>query len=146
MARVPDPRGWAGLDDAAQAPEREASPTYPFVAHPPEYIAPRLREIDRAGAGNLLLALTDDGCTLSNLRRFTESEEELRAMARTILARYGDRAGYHTNINRPGHVRGTPDFTSSDWAYSPLGVYSEDYGLIVVSDTEVGMFWNFADY
>ncbi len=24
-------------------------------------------------------------------------------------------------------------------------VYSEDCGLIVVSDTEVGMFWNFSD-
>lgn len=32
------------------------------------------------------------------------------------------------------------------WGYSPLSVHSEDYGLIVVSDTEVGMFWNFADY
>ena len=28
MARaVPDPRGWAGLDDEAQTPEREANPT-----------------------------------------------------------------------------------------------------------------------
>jgi len=146
MARVPDPRGWAGLDDAAQNPRREASPTYPFVAHPSEYIAERLKEIDRASAENLLLALTDDRCTLSNLRRFTEGEEELRAMAETILARYGDEAGYHTNINMPGHVRGTLDFTSSSWAYSPLSVYSEDCGLIVVSDTEVGMFWNFSDY
>ncbi|MFH9471446.1 hypothetical protein ACH4LT_29875 [Streptomyces clavifer] len=146
MARVPDPRGWTGLDDAAQNPEREASPTYPFVAHPPEYIARRLQEIDRASAENLLLALTDDSCTLSNLRRFTESKEELLAMAETILARYGDETTYHTNIKMPGHVRGTLDFTSSSWGYSPLSVYSEDCGLIVVSDTEVGMFWNFADY
>ncbi|WP_327113631.1 hypothetical protein OG206_07795 [Streptomyces sp. NBC_01341] len=146
MARVPDPRGWAGLDDAAQNPEREASPTYPFVAHPPEYIARRLQEVDRASAVNLLLALTDDRCTLSNLRRFTESKEELLAMAESILARYGDETTYHTNIKMPGHVRGTLDFTSSSWAYSPLSVYSEDCGLIVVSDTEVGMFWNFADY
>ncbi|MFD7967138.1 hypothetical protein [Streptomyces clavifer] len=145
MARVPDPRGWAGLD-AAQNPEREASPTYPFVAHPPEYIARRLQEIDRASAENLLLALTDDCCTLSNLKRFTESEGELRAMARTILARYGDEATYHTNVSRPGPVPGTLDFTTSHWGYSPLSVYSEDCGLIVVSDTEVGMFWNFSDY
>ncbi|MFE5089741.1 hypothetical protein ACFRCI_04935 [Streptomyces sp. NPDC056638] len=146
MARVPDPRGWAGLDDAARNPEREASPTYPFVAHPPEYIARRLQEIDRDSAENLLLALTDDRCTLSNLRRFTEGAEELRAMARTILARYGDGAGYHTNVNRPGHVSGTLDFTKPNWGYSPLSVYTEDYGLVVVTDTEVGMFWNFSDY
>lgn len=144
MGRVPDPRGWAGLDDAAQ--DREGYPTYPFVAHPPEYVTARLQEIDRDSAEDLLLALTDDRCTLSSLRRFTESEAELRAMARTILARYGDKATYHTNVNKPGHVRGTLDFTSSSWAYSPLSFYSEDYGLVVVSDTEVGMFWNFADY
>ncbi|MEU4922354.1 hypothetical protein AB0G29_23755 [Streptomyces parvus] len=143
MARVPDPRGWTGLDDAAENPEREACPTYPFAAHPPEYIARRLQEIDRASAENLLLALTDDGCTLSNLSRFSESEAELRAMAHTLLERYGDSALY---VTKPGHVSGTLDFTSSGWAYSPLSVYSEDYGLIVVSDTEVGMFWNFADY
>ncbi|MFD5029530.1 hypothetical protein ACFWM0_03740 [Streptomyces sp. NPDC058405] len=146
MARIPDPRGWAGLDDAARDPEREGFPTYPFAVHPPEYVAERLQEIDRNSAENLLLALTDDRCTLSNLARFTESEEELRAMARTILARYGDGAGYHTNIKMPGHVRGTLDFTTSSWAYSPLSVYSEDCGLVIVSDTEVGMFWNFSDY
>ncbi|WP_406359693.1 hypothetical protein OH782_09220 [Streptomyces sp. NBC_01544] len=146
MARVPDPRGWAGLDDAAQAPEREASPTYPFAVHPPEYVAERLREIDRASAENLLLALTDDCCTLSNLARFEESQEEIRAMARTILARYGEGASYHTNVDRPGSVRGTLDFTTPNWGYSPLSVYTEDCGLIVVSDTEVGMFWNFSDY
>ncbi|MFB7048166.1 hypothetical protein ACFCX7_18675 [Streptomyces microflavus] len=146
MARAPDPRRWTGLDAAARNPEREAYPTYPFVAHPPTYIPRRLQQIDRDSAENLLLALTDDRCTLSNLSRFTESEEELRAMARTILARYGDTASFHTNVDQPGHVSGALDFTSSSWAYSPLSVYSEDYGLIVVSDTEVGMFWNFADY
>lgn len=145
MARVPDPRGWTGLDDAAQDPGREAFPMYPFVDHPPEYVARRLQEIDRDSAENLLLALTDDGCTLSNLRRFTESEEELRVLARTVLARYGDDATCHTNVNMPGHVRGTLDFTSSGWAYSPLSFYPEDYGLIVVSDSEVAMFWNFSD-
>ncbi|MGW5394957.1 hypothetical protein [Streptomyces sp. NPDC003952] len=146
MARVPDPRGWTGLDDAARAPEREGSPAFPFAGHPPEYVAPRLWEIDRGSAENLLLALTDDGCTLSSLKRFTESEEELRVMARTILARYGDAATFHTNVSKPGPVPGTLDFTERSWAYSPLSVYSEDYGLIVVTDTEVGMFWNFADY
>ncbi|MFF0434901.1 hypothetical protein ACFYU9_22020 [Streptomyces sp. NPDC004327] len=136
MARaVPDPRGWAGLDDGAA-----------FAGHPPEYVAARLKEIDRESAENLLLALTDDGCTLAGLERFTESEEELRAMARTVLARYGDGAVYLTNVDRPGRGPGTLDFTTRDWAYSPLSVYSEDYGLVVVTDTEVAVFWNFSDY
>ncbi|MFF7443485.1 hypothetical protein [Streptomyces sp. NPDC008122] len=146
MARaVPDPRGWAGLDEAAQAPEREGSPAYPFAVHPPEYVAQRLKEIGRDSAENLLLALTDDRCTLSNLRRFTESEEELRKMARTILARYGDEATYHTNVSK-GDAPGALDFTVESFGYSPLSVHSEDCGLVVVSDTEVGVFWNFSDY
>ncbi|GAA1016837.1 hypothetical protein ACFQWA_24930 [Streptomyces thermogriseus] len=148
MARaVPDPRGWSGIDGPAESPDYDGSPTFPFAVHSPEYIARRLREIDRVGAENLLLALTDDCCTLANLKRFTESEEELRAMARTVLARYGDEATYHTNVDRPGTVPGTLDFTTPHWGYAPLSdFYSEDYGLIVVSDTEVGMFWNFSDY
>lgn len=67
-------------------------------------------------------------------------------MARTILARYGDEATYHTNVRKTGSAPGTLDFTLGTCGYSPLSVYSEDCGLIVVSDTEVGMFWNFSDY
>ncbi|MGP4085583.1 hypothetical protein [Streptomyces sp. KR55] len=146
MARaVPDPRGWARVDDAAQDPEREGYPTYPFAVHPPEYVAPRLKEIDRDSAENLLLALTETGCTLSNLQYFTESPDELRAMARTILARYGDEATYHTNVSKHGSAPGTIDFTLESLEYSPLGVLMEDCGLVIVSDTEVGLFWSFAD-
>ena len=143
---VPDPRGWARLDDAEENPQRVGWPQYPFAAHPPEYIAPRLKEIDRDSAENLLLALTEEGCTLSNLRYFDESPDELRAMARTILARYGDEATHHTNVSMYGSAPGTLDFTLESLGYRPLSVYVEDCGLVIVSDTEVGLFWNFADY
>lgn len=146
MARdVPDPRGWARVDDSEQAEERVWNPTYPFVSHPPEYIAPRLKEIDRDSAENLLLALTEVSCTLSNLRYFDESPDELRAMARTILSRYGDGATFHTNVSKQGSAPGTLDFTVDSLGYNPLGVYMEDCGLVIVSDTEVGLFWTFND-
>ena len=146
MARdVPDPRGWARLDDAEKDPERTGWPQYPFAVHPPEYVAPRLQEIDRDSAENLLLALTEDGCTLSSLRYFTESPDELQGMARTILARYGAEATYHTNVHKPDTARGTLDFTTSSRSYSPLSIYVEDNGLVIVSDTEVGLFWNFSE-
>ncbi|MGV9559420.1 hypothetical protein [Streptomyces sp. NPDC003522] len=146
MARaVPDPRGWARVDDAGEDPERVRNPTWPFVAHPPEYVRPRLKEIDRDSAENLLLALTEGGCTLSNLRYFDESPDELRAMARTVLARYGDAATFHTNVGRTGSAPGTLDFTLEGLEYSPMTVFTEDCGLVVVSDTEVGLFWNFND-
>ncbi|WP_037858305.1 hypothetical protein [Streptomyces sp. NRRL S-340] len=146
MARaVPDPRGWARIDDAEEDPERVGTPTWPFAVHPPEYVAPRLAEIDRDSAENLLLALTEGGCTLANLRYFTESPEELRAMARTVLARYGNEAAYHTNVSKTGSAPGTLDFTLEGLGYSPMSVFTEDCGLVVVSATEVGMFWNFND-
>ncbi|MFD5496328.1 hypothetical protein ACTWJ9_02790 [Streptomyces sp. GDS52] len=146
MARaVSDPRGWARVDDAEKDPERVGNPTWPFAAHPPEYVAPRLKEIDRDSAESLLLALTEGGCTLSNLQYFTESPDELRAMARTILARYGDEATYHTNVSKRGSAPGTLDFTLESMGYSLMSVFTEDCGLVVVSNTEVGLFWNFND-
>ncbi|MFF1409548.1 hypothetical protein ACFVX6_07090 [Streptomyces sp. NPDC058289] len=146
MARVPDPRGWARIDDGAPEPESSGRPVHPFAVHPPEYVAPRLQEIDRDSAENLLLALTEEGCTLSNLRYFDESPDELRAMARTILARYGDGATYHTNVSKQGSAPGTLDFTLDRLGYNPLSVYTEDCGLVIVSDAELGLFWTFADY
>ncbi|MEU6885365.1 hypothetical protein ABZ918_09190 [Streptomyces viridosporus] len=146
MARaVPDPRGWARVDDAEEASERVENPTWPFAAHSREYVVSRLREIDRDSAENLLLALTEGGCTLSNLQYFIESPDELRAMARTVLARYGDEATCRTNVSKTGSAPGTLDFTLESLGYSPMSVFTEDCGLVVVSDTEVGLFWNFND-
>ncbi|MEV6682533.1 hypothetical protein AB0N09_37580 [Streptomyces erythrochromogenes] len=150
---VPDPRGWAGLDDTAGRRTTEV-PAFPFrppfKADPQRRLTPadvgqRLREIDRASAENLLLALTDGGCTLGNLRRFTESFEELQGMARTLLARYGDAFTCHTNVSVGARRDGTLDFGASHWGYTPMAFYGEDAGLVVVSDTEVGLFWTFDD-
>ncbi|MFE5534359.1 hypothetical protein [Streptomyces sp. NPDC056492] len=151
---VPDPRGWTGQDDTADDPERAARPAFPFgpprSADPfrpltPADVGERLREIDRASAEDLLLALTDQGCTLRSLERFAESPDELRDLARTVLARYGDAVTCHTNVTVGAPGTGTLDFTSSHWSYSPMTFYWEDSGLVVVSDTEVGLFWNLAD-
>lgn len=146
MARVPDPRGWARIDLGTPEPDPTGRPAHPFADHPPEYVAQRLREIDQDSAENLVLALTEEGCTLANLRYFDESPDELRAMARAILARYGDGATYHTNVSKHGSAPGTLDFTLDRLGYNPLSVYTEDCGLVIVSDTEVGLFWTFADY
>ncbi|CAL9387453.1 hypothetical protein SUDANB105_01188 [Streptomyces sp. enrichment culture] len=121
------------------------NPRWPFAAHTPEYVAPRLEEIDRDSAESLLLALTEGGCTLSSLQYFDESPDELRAMARTVLARYGTDATYRTNVTKTGSAPGTLDFTLESLGYSPMSVFTEDCGLVVVSDTEVGLFWNFND-
>ncbi|MEC4574227.1 hypothetical protein [Streptomyces virginiae] len=148
---VPDPRGWAGLDDTSDERTTEG-PAFPFrPAHKadpgrrltPADVGERLHEIDRASAENLLLALTDGGCTLRNVERFTESFNELREMARTILARYGDTFTCYTNATVGTGKNGTLDFEASHWGYTPMTFYWEDAGLVIVSDTEVGLFWTF---
>ncbi|MGW7462603.1 hypothetical protein [Streptomyces sp. NPDC054797] len=149
---VPDPRGWAGLDDTANERATEW-PAFPFCRPSfrddplrpltPADVGERLHEIDRASAENLLLALTDGGCTLRNLERFTESFEELQDLARTILARYGDTFTCYTNVTVGAGRNGRLDFGSSQWGYLPMTCYWEDAGLVIVSDTEVGLFWTF---
>ncbi|MFE9635045.1 hypothetical protein [Streptomyces sp. NPDC006463] len=148
---VPDPRDWVGLDDTVNERTTEA-PAFPFrppfKADPQRRLTPadvgeRLHEIDRASAENLLLALTDGGCTLRNLERFTESFDELQDMARTILARYGDTFTCYTNVTVGARKNGTLDFEASHWGYTPMTFYWEDAGLVIVSDTEVGLFWTF---
>lgn len=142
---APDPGGWVRIDDAERNSERVGNPAWPFAPHPPECLAPRLKEIDRNSAENLLLALTESGCTLSNLRYFDESPAELRAMARTILERYGNGATFHTNVSKRGSAPGTLDFSLESLGYSPLSIFTEDCGLVVVSAAEIGMFWSFSD-
>ncbi|MET9573381.1 hypothetical protein ACFYNW_15165 [Streptomyces virginiae] len=150
---VPDPRGWAGIDPIAH--ERTAQhPAVPFCRPAfrddplrpltPADVGQRMQEIDRASAENLLLALTEDGCTLRNVTRFSESFDELQDLARTILARYGDASVCYTNVSSIGHV-GSLDFGLNSVGWSPMTFYGEDCGLVVVSDTEVGLFWAFGD-
>ncbi|MEV5725003.1 hypothetical protein AB0N50_04155 [Streptomyces pharetrae] len=112
---------------------------------PPEYVRPRLAEIDRDSAENLLLALTEGGCSLASLQYFDESPDELRAMARTVLARHGSGATCRTNVRKTGGAPGTLGFTVRSLECSPMSVCTEDCGLVVVSDTEAGLFWNFND-
>ncbi|WP_030851859.1 hypothetical protein [Streptomyces sp. NRRL F-4474] len=150
---VPDPRGWAGIDPIAH--ERTAEhPAVPFCRPAfrddplrpltPADVGERLYEIDRASAENLLLALTDDGCTLRNLERFSESFEELQEMARTILGRYGDTFTCHSNLGQARRT-GKLDFGGKSIGWTPMTFYGEDCGLVVVSGTEVGLFWAFGD-
>ncbi|WP_329099761.1 hypothetical protein [Streptomyces sp. NBC_01439] len=148
---VPDPRGWVGLDDTADERTTEV-PAFPFRpphgADPRRRLTPadvgeRLHEIDRASAENLLLALTDGGCTLRNLERFTEGFDELQDTVRTVLARYGHTFACYTNVTVGAGRNGTLDFGASHWGYAPMTFYWEDAGLVIVSDTEVGLFWTF---
>ncbi|GGT20290.1 hypothetical protein [Streptomyces purpureus] len=142
---VPDPRGWLTLDDTAEDPEREVRPAYPFRVFTAEELGERLFPITHASAEELLLALTDDSCTLQNVRRFGESMDELRVLARTVLARYGTDFACYTNITDASDA-GVIDFTTSGRSWVQLSEYADDAVLVVVSEDEVGLFATFGDY
>ncbi|MGW0390292.1 hypothetical protein ACWDYJ_05195 [Streptomyces sp. NPDC003042] len=145
---VPDARGWLVLDDHL-APEgggpAEGS-SYPFLPPSLEQLAEQLYEIDPEAAAHQLVAMTDDSCWLPRgLRSFAEGLDELLEMARTVLARFGPQFTCLTNVTLAYDNR-NPDYSSSSLGRHAMSVYSDDNGLVVVSDTEVGVFWTFADY
>ncbi len=56
---------------------------------------------------------------------------------------YGDTPTCYTNVTVGAGKNGTLDFEASHWGYTPMTFYWEDAGLVIVSDTEVGLFWTF---
>lgn len=50
-----------------------------------------------------------------------------------------------TNVTVGASKDDTLDFGASHRGYTPMTFYGEDCGLVVVSDTEVGLFWAFDD-
>lgn len=139
-----DPRGWSVLDwdrDNADEIARHGS-AFPFDSPSPELLNESLTQITSDTAPLLLLAMTDDWCNLRNAPGFPEKAESLIADAHALLARYGQQFECYTNAN---DVETTPaaDLSCKVSCWSALTQYTADYGLVVVSDTEVGIFWSF---
>ncbi|MFF3685619.1 hypothetical protein [Streptomyces sp. NPDC002187] len=139
-----DPRGWSVLDwDRDNAEEMAAhGRAYPFDHPTVELLNQSLHQFDPGTAHPLLVALTDDWCRLRNAPGFPEEQERLFEDARTLLTRYQEPFECYTNLD---HVEGNTatDASGLSSSWSSLTQYTGDYGLIVVSDTEIGLFWSF---
>lgn len=149
MAReTEDPRGWVTLDwdsesDPTEAEQRGRS--FPFTLSTESALGESLYEISLDSAAPLIVALTDEWFDLKNIPDFADRQEQLLTDARTLLARYGRDATCYTTA---GNARTTkdPDFFQPIRGGVGITDYMMDLGLIVVSATEVGVFWRFNAY
>lgn len=141
MAReAGDPRGWITLDwDKDNDRERTASrPCYPFVPLTGAELDSRMYPVTVGTAARLLAEMAFEWGP-------TGTEEQARAAlvdARTVLARYGDRVSCYSNISAAAKGP-SPDLVRGVNGWVPLTQFIGDFGFVVVSDEEVGVFWSF---
>ncbi|MFE4533972.1 hypothetical protein ACFRKB_02745 [Streptomyces scopuliridis] len=143
-----DPRGWVTLDwdsesDPAEAEQRPRS--FPFTLSPESALGEGLHEISLDSAAPLIVALTDEWFEVKNIPDFVNRKEQLLADARILLARFGRDAICYTTA---GNARTTrdPDFFQPIRGGVGITEHLMDLGLLVVSASEVGVFWRFNAY
>jgi hypothetical protein len=71
---------------------------------------------------------------------FEERREDLEANARVILSRFPDGSHFYANTGRGSD---TLDYYQRVSGWNPFSVRTFDFGLVLVSQTEVGMVWSF---
>lgn len=137
---VDDPRGWSRLDwDKDNHEERTAhGSSFPFLPLSREELTERLFPITVETAARLLVTMTYDWGPVGP----EEDAMDALADARTLLDRYGDEVSCYSNITK-ARVSPSPDLTAGVTGWRPLTDYDGDYGLIVISPEEVGVFWSF---
>ncbi|MFI6052246.1 hypothetical protein ACIBCO_19420 [Streptomyces violascens] len=143
---VPDPRGWAGQDGDKEHDQRTtaARKAFPFNLDSAEQISHHLHEIDVDTAAQLLVALMDDWCQISEVPGFREDPESMLKAARILLSRFAPNFNCYTNLTEARETK-SPNLAARDVGpgWSSFTEYTADYGLVVVSDSEVGVFWSF---
>lgn len=141
-----DPRGWEAADDPlwwwvpdytdeafdrafAERPEKveEALPFFGVGQRDLD----RLYETSRRGAALAIKA------ALGGKR-----EVEVPREVETVLARFGEGARFFTNVSE---LQGRTYEFRNGWSCSPISFYMMDYGVIVVTSSEVGVFWTFEE-
>ncbi|MFJ8110714.1 hypothetical protein [Streptomyces sp. NPDC096132] len=140
-----DARGWRTVDRWEGELERLDEPSYPFVM-PPEVVAttdswkPYLYEIPRSQAVRFLVALSTPWIDVTQEPDFAERREALEANARVILSRFPEGSHFYANTGRGSDTR---DYYQRVSRWFPFSVRTYDFGLVLVSETEVGMVWSF---
>lgn len=136
---VGDPRGWITLDwDKDNEEELTNRPCFPFVPLSEEGLESRLYPVTAEAAARLLVEMTFDWGP-------TGTDEQAAAAlvdARTLLGRYGNRTSCYSNVSEARRTS-SPDLTNGVTGWNPLTEYIGDFGFVVVSSEEVGVFWAF---
>ncbi|QID38675.1 hypothetical protein G3260_005370 [Streptomyces albus] len=150
--RTRDPRGWLP-DDHTRWPERSrSSPYYPFDRLEPHHLDHHLELLTHEAAVELT-ALHWTAAPFGGPRPPGESgpvrRRRLWSAARTLLARFGPDAEYATNAEDlsggtdPHWYRDGFSLSCFAGVDAQRDGYVSDFGILAVSDTEIGAFWNF---
>lgn len=136
---VDDPRGWITLDwDKGNEEERVNRPCFPFVPLSEDELGSRLHPVTAETAAGLLVEMTFEWGSAG-------TDERVRtafADARTLLDRYGDRISCFSNVAEARRAS-SPDLTNGVTGWIPLTDFIGDFGFVIVSPEEVGVFWAF---
>ncbi|MFJ8541539.1 hypothetical protein ACIRFH_05845 [Streptomyces sp. NPDC093586] len=142
---TPDARGWRTVDFHEGDVERLDDPFYPFVSLPSassttEAWRARVGEIPRSSARRFLVALSTPWLNVERERDFVRHRPALEEKADVILSRFPEGSRFYANtgpdskdIDYYQRVSGCSTVSRHDW----------DLGLVLVSDSEVGMVWSF---
>jgi hypothetical protein len=69
-------------------------------------------------------------------------DSDMPGEVQSVLRRFGGDARYFTNITE---LQGVTNERPSGWSFSPISSYMMDHGAIVVTASEVGVFWTFEE-
>ncbi|MGW9300452.1 hypothetical protein ACWHA3_06415 [Streptomyces cyaneofuscatus] len=153
---VRDPRGWVRLDWDCHNSAREQVPAYPFDPPAASRFPECLYPLDAEAAVAALAVMTEEWSSEPAPLRSRPDRDAVLADARTLLARYGPTAGYWTNAMAAASDP-APDFLAAGLEGTPshpflTGEYLngvdlfDELGLIVVNESEVGVFWSLGAY
>ncbi|MEU9337779.1 hypothetical protein AB0D49_32220 [Streptomyces sp. NPDC048290] len=136
-----DPRGWRVLDQDTDERRTSGRTSFPFRPLSRDTVAEHLWEITPESAARLLEIMACDWAWAP-----LPSEEEAaqrRADAHLLLDRYGDKASFHTNVSAARRSPSLDLTTHRVPGWWPFSEYTGDFGVVVVSPEEVGLFWAF---
>ena len=140
--QVKDPRNWSSLNFPPPGSGGERNQETPFVDLRLDEFDSLLYRVGKKSASQLLVALQGQYYQSSNIPDFENRKERLFQCADTVISRFSPEIAYYTNL---AAARVDPDveLLNPDAEWNRLSNFLSDCGLIVVSESEVGVFWAF---
>lgn len=140
-----DHRGWRVNDPLVGEFERREDPFYPFADLPDgpekaEAWLSHVTEIPRSSAKRFLVALSTTWLNVERTPHFEQHRADLERKADVILSRFPEGSRFYANTGRDSAQL---DYYRHIPGCDTVSVHTWDLGLVLVSDTEVGMVWSF---
>ncbi|MFJ9893978.1 hypothetical protein ACIQPR_11675 [Streptomyces sp. NPDC091280] len=140
--KVTDPRKWGSLNCPPPTSGSRNTEVKPFADLRLDEFDTLLYAVGNKSATQLLVALQGQHYQAANIPDFENRKDRLFGCAEEILSRFGQEAAYYTNA---ADARTDPaaDLLNPDTEWNCFSDFTTDCGLVVVSDSEVGVFWAF---